>query len=567
MRIHFRIPSLLAFALVALLASCSKSNQQGKLVPKDAAFVLHINGSSLNSKLPWDEVKKNMLFEKINTDTTIPAFIKSALNQPDNSGIDIASDLMVFAQRDSIGGYIAFEGSLKSVDKFRSFNLDAISGGLESERGDIKMISRSPVCVGWNKEKFVYIYDAPQMNRKNNFDFDSTIVKKNRDIGAACKAIFDLKSNNSLAEDEKFTTLMNKKGDVHFWLNTEQLYKDAAGFDQLKMLKLDKFYEGNFMTGTLNFENGKINLDYQTYVGKELKDLFKKYSGGSIDENMLKSIPSKDVAVAMAIHFKPEMIKELITLSGMEGLVNIGLMTVGFSVDDFIKANKGDVLFALSNLRSEKDSVQFKDMNGDYKVFDNSNVKSDYIFSAAIGDKDAFNLLIKAGKKLSDKGMDDSSSSIAYNTNAKYFAIGNSKQNVEKYLAGNSNNNMDFISHITGNPIGGYINLQYIMRAMQSEMTKDSSAKVIYDASLKIWDNIYIRGGQFEDGAFNYSFEVNLVDRNVNSLKQLNQYLGEVGRVMEEKNKRSEANLLNSENNFNDVVVPAPPAPSSVKRK
>ena len=564
----FRINTLLALAIVLLLASCNKTNKQGKLVPSDAAFVLHINGQSLNEKLPWDEIKKNELFKKINADTTIPAFAKNVLDNPDNSGVDIRSDLILFAQKDSAGGIVAFEGTLKDAVKFRLFNLDASKGGSESEKDGIHFISKAPGCVGWNKEKFVYLFDAPQMNKHTatSYTDDTTVPVKNRDILAACKAIFDLKENNSLGNDEKFTSLMNKNGDAHLWVNTEQIYKGMAGDGELSMLKMDKLYEGNIMTATANFESGKINVDYTTYVGKDLKAIFKKYSGGNIDDDMLKRIPSKNVAVAMALHFKPEGIKELINLTGMEGIVNIGLVFMGFSLDDFIKANKGDISFALTDIRSKKDSTVYKGMDGKDKVYNNMSYEPDFMFAAAIGDKDAFNLLIKAGKRLSKDKMDNGDSTITYTTSDKYFAIGNSKDNITKYLAGNSNNSPDFISHLSGNPFGGYINLQYIMKAMEMQITKDSNEKIIYAASLKMWDNIYIKGGQYDDGGINYSFEINMLDKNTNSLKQLNQYLGLVGNIMEEQ-KKEEAHNYREMKELYDKKIKLPPPPPVIKKK
>ena len=216
-----------AFAALVLLASCSKSNKQGKYVPKDAAVVLHINGQSLNTKLPWDEVKKNALFEKIYADSTLPSFMKPILDNPENSGIDIKSDLIFFAQKDSTGGIIVFEGTLKDAEKFKSFNLGASKGSL-SEKDGISFVSKAPIIAGWNKDKFVYVIDAPQMNRNKKYRDDDIVTTEAvpRDLMASCKAIFDLKESNSLGKDDKFTSLMKKEGDVHLWLIPSNCMKE-----------------------------------------------------------------------------------------------------------------------------------------------------------------------------------------------------------------------------------------------------------------------------------------------------------------------------------------------------
>ena len=556
-----------ALAALVLLASCSKSNKQGKFIPKDAALVLHINGESLNSKLPWDEVKKNALFEKIYADSTLPPFMKPILDNPENSGIDIKSDLIFFAQKDSMGGIIVFEGTLKDAEKFKAFNLGASKGSL-SEKDGISFVSKAPVIAGWNKDKFVYVIDAPQMNRHQKYRDDDIVTTDAvpRDLMASCKAIFDLKESNSLGTDDKFTSLMKKEGDIHLWLNTEQLYEGMDGIEALRMIKMDKFYSGNIMVATAGFDNGKINLNYKTYAGKDLDAILKKYSGGKIDETMLKQIPSKDVAAVFALHFKPEGIKELVELSGMEGLINIGLMAFGFTMDDFIKANKGDIMVAVTDLKAKNDSVVIKGVNGKDVTFRNNHVEPNILFSASIGDKDAFNQLIRAGKKMGEDKMDDPDMKISYNTNGKYFAIGNSKSDVEKYL-GSSNNTADYISHITGNPIGGYVNLQYIMQATRSELAKDSSDKIVYDASLKMWDNIYLKGGDYSDGGLSYDIEINLVDKTTNSLKQLNNYIGVVGPVMDDKRK---VRYIEDKVVVDSVMIKKPvppPPPKRVKKR
>jgi hypothetical protein len=58
------------------------------------------------------------------------------------------------------------------------------------------------------------------------------------------------------------------------------------------------------------------------------------------------------------------------------------------------------------------------------------------VFSASIGDKDAFNKIVAAGKKLGQEFSADSSKlPVAYNLDAKYFVMSNTKQNVDQYLA------------------------------------------------------------------------------------------------------------------------------------
>ncbi len=534
---HFRIPFIAAVA-VLLFASCNKTNKQGKPVPKDAAIVVLVDGASFSSKLPWDEVKQNALFQEMYADSATPAFVKKALDNPDNSGIDTKADLLFFAQKDSLGGIAAFTGTVKDAEKFKLFALDLTKGGSQSENNGVNYSSKSPVCVGWNKEKFLLVYNEPGMDAKDivrNHLPDSKYTPTPRDLLGACKNLFDLKESNSLGENEKFTALVKKTGDVHFWMNAEALNKGGMGNPALAMLNMNKLFEGNITAATVNFENGKILVDAKSYAGKELTELYKKYGGRNIDEDMIKRLPQKDIAAVFALSFKPEGIKEFLKLLGAEGYANMGLAFAGFSLDDFIKANKGDILITLSDFKKSRDTVTIDTAAGNMPITYSSQfkVKPDILFATSIGDKDAFNTLIKAGQKFGRSIPIP----LSYNSNAKYFAIGNAKENVDKYVAGNSGNHFDFINKISGSSFGGYINLQYVMKAFEADV-KDSSAKIAFDASVKMWDNVYIRGGQFEDGGMTHSAEINLMDKSSNSLKQLNLYLGTLSKLAKEKKEK-----------------------------
>jgi len=75
-------------------------------------------------------------------------------------------------------------------------------------------------------------------------------------------------------------------------------------------------------------------------------------------------------------------------------------------------------------------------------------------------------------------------------------------------------------------------------------MSKDSSApRPLYDASIMMWQDITMRGGDFKNNISEAEFEVNLVDKNTNSLKQLNQYIDKLSAAREQMKKNREAGM------------------------
>lgn len=531
-------------AATLILASCAKTNTQGKLIPKEAAIVIRLDGKSLSSKLPWNEIKQNPLFQEMNSDTSWPATLKSLLDNPENAGIDTKTELLFFALKDSIGGYIGFEGTVKDESIFKNFNKQMTENSAESEKDGVQFISKSPICVGWTKEKFVYVFDSPQLSQMDELSKrmmrDSIDISNRsaRDIEATCKAVFALKESNSLAKDEKFTRLMKEKGDVHFWMNTEELSKGGSSATALAMVNLDKFYKGNITTATMNFDNGKMLVKAKTYASEEMIKLFKKYSGGKINEDMIKRMPGKDVVAVMALNFKPEAIREIIKMTGLDGLINLGVQKLGFSVDDFIKANKGDILFGLSGLVMKPDTTTYKFKDQQENISLSQKPNFDFIFSASIGDKESFNKLINAGKKIGQGQFSDSSKApISFNSNGTYFALGNNQQNVDQYLS-TARADFDFIPKISGEPFGGYLNIQTLLKSFESQATKDSPAKIAYDASLQMWDNILWKGGNYSDDGILQAIEINLIDKTTNSLKQLNQYAAKLSELYKEQRRK-----------------------------
>jgi len=541
---------LFVFAASLLMVSCSKkSNTQGKNIPANAAVVVIVNGASISTKLPWEEVKQNELYKILSTDSGMSSIAKSALDNPDNTGIDSKKDLIFFMVKDSSGAYVGATGTLKDEATFKVYNTATLTMGIAAEKDGVQFITDRTTSVSWTKEKFFIVFDAPQINQANQLNRmmmdDSTasqVGNKPRNVEAVAASLHKLEEKNSLAKNEKFSELMGSKADVHFWMNSEALYEGDAAMAALSMLNISKLYKDSYNTATVNFENGQINLDSKTYSGKEMSDIFKKYSGANINKEMIQRMPAKDVAVLFAMNYKPEGLKELIKLTGVEGLINIGASQLGFNVDDFIKSHNGELLFAITDIKIDS-------------MFGTPN--PNVLFSTGVGDKASFDKIVNAAQKAGAQMASASPNSIYFTSNGKIFALGNQKGMVDNFVNKDAKSNFAFLDKISGGPIGGYFNLQYILTSLKPSVKGDSSAIIMMDASLKMWDNILISGGQFKDGSLQQHVEINLVDKNTNSLKQLNNYLGTLGKLAKENESRLGWNQPDFSSD--DIVIPTVP--------
>ena len=162
MQSRFKFSLLLSVSAILFFSSCSKTNKEGRYIPANAAFVIHLNGQSLNSKLPWEEVRQSELFKEVYADSATPAIIKTVMDNPENTGIDIKTDLSFFVIKDSSGGYVAAEGTVKDAAKFKQFNNSVNKvPATETEKDGIHFLSSDKMTASWKEEKFVIVMDAP----------------------------------------------------------------------------------------------------------------------------------------------------------------------------------------------------------------------------------------------------------------------------------------------------------------------------------------------------------------------------------------------------------------------
>jgi hypothetical protein len=557
MKSFFRF-TLTICAAALLFSSCSKKNEEGKMIPKNAMFVAHLDTKSLKEKLTWDDIKQSnwyaaaMKYYQMNYGATTGE-MKKLFDNPESSGIDLNGGLVFFAVKNpGTEGEIVLEGLVKNKKDFEQFNKNLDTAAPVRTEGDLSMLTlKDKSVVAWNDKHFTYAINAGSATSKFNSMNNSTGMQSNMTpladnsmaLSAVCKNLFSLKSDSSLEKNEKFTDLLGEKGDIHAWVNTEEIMKSNASLGMLGMLKLDVFLKDNISTYAVSFDNGKINIKQKGYAGKEFTDFLKKYSGGNINADMIKTIPSQNVLGVLAMNFKPEGIKELIKLTGMDGFLNMYTEKIGFNLDDFVKANKGDIALAFTDFKMPpSDTYSKPDLN--------------ILFSVAIGDKPSFQKLIDAGKKMTAQ-MGGNDTSIAYGQNDKVFVISNHQHFLNDYLAGNSNNKFDFMDKFSGHPINIFIDIHKILSVVSGEKKRNADDELIMNESLKLWNNIYVAAGDIEKDAITGNTEINFVDQNTNSLKQLHHYFDEIAKVMMAKKER-----LKSEQKTDSLMIP--PAPVDI---
>ncbi|HTE25929.1 DUF4836 family protein [Flavitalea sp.] len=519
--------SIAMFAVITVVAlSCGTGDKSGLAIPKDASIVVHINSGGLTKKLSWDEIKSTNWFREIYTEAD-DSLAKKMMDDPGASGIDIDKDLAFFAKKQGRGGYMVFEGFVKDAAAFEAFNKKINDGAAATKSGDLNVMKlKEKGMLSWNTSRFVYVLNAPNltsfppMGQGGPQEAYSFPVDSLQMFGTI---LYDLPSDQSMYKDDRFAATMKEAGDMHIWMNNEKNYGSMAE-GMLSMLKVNAMFDKNATGMSINFDDGKISVKTKQFFNKEVLKLLEKYPAKDISADVINRIPSQNVVAVMVMNYQPEGLKELMKLFGFDGAVNGFMQQVGYSVDEFVKANKGELLIAVSDLKPYTgfDSATINP-DGSVSQGGNKTPELNYLFATSINDKPAFDKMVGiiAGK-VGDISQGGFFPKLSYSMNNNWFAAGNSQDQVTKFLAG-GNNKQPFASKITGNPFGAYVDLQKIMAAGSNAAT-DTTSKVALDLSLKMWQDILVTGGKLKNDALNYDVEINLVNKSTNSLKQLNQY-------------------------------------------
>lgn len=551
-KIFFSI--LVSFGLLATFSSCSKkNNKEGRYIPQKAIAVLHINGASINQKLPWDEIKNTSLFKRMMEDSALPAKIKPLLENPESSGISIKNNVLLYFMSDSLGQYAGAEGVLANADSFEKLVKGDTNGKLNfSESEGMHIGTGNGMALAWNKERFLFVIGIPKQGNQwgaNNNPYSSKdsvqdpeeSVKDNRNYGNLAKQVFNIKESESLGSDEKFTELVSDNADLHVWINNEELsssqMSEIPSVGPLSMLNFTKMTKEARATASIHFENGKIVVDFKNFMNKDVADLLAKNLKSHGDADMLKRIPTDNLALLMQFSVNPEIIKGYLKLLGADGFANMGAGMMGFSIDDLIAANAGDFIFSVSNIKA-----------------DSTFPKADYLFASAIGNKSEFEKVMAGFTKMmkvynssptADSTKEKSKAPFTYNKSEKYFALGSEQPVVDAFLNGEKSNNSPIYDKINSGPGGTYINFNYIMGAM-SPLVSDSSTLEILDASKLVWQDMIAYTEKFNGRSLKGHIDINLADKNTNSLKQLNRYFDKLGMIYIQKKMEPKPVLANA---------------------
>jgi len=118
------------------------------------------------------------------------------------------------------------------------------------------------------------------------------------------------------------------------------------------------------------------------------------------------------------------------------------------------------------------------------------------------------------------------------------------------FFAGN--NKPAYSDKLTGHQFGMYFNAQRLFTILDKEL-KDSTGIKLLNESKAVWQEA-LANADYKNGSATFHFEVNMVDKGTNSLKQLNKYADKISAIHKENARRYQEVTVDTA-----VSVEAPP--------
>lgn len=585
---------LTAVTAAVMLTACSKQPEQTKHIPKTAGVVVGLNAKQLSQKLITNGITMDKLFTTLQSPADTANAAMKAWKDAENSGVDLTNNFFaafVFnsnSAKETAGNgaksYVSITGSLKDESKFEAYLKQNVPNFSLKTQGDFKYIweAKEGAIVGWNKGTVIYLrpFDANNVSRHNplgvpNSDdyneeeatpaeeepaVDSAVAAPAAVVAVADDAtektwaaeldyLFHLKKEESAGSLDAFTDVMKKGTDMTMFVNPEAIY--SGQLTAMVPANVKKLMEGCYYAGTLNFENGKVQMNGLSYVGKQMADIYKKYDKAELDLSMLTKYPSENVTGFLAYGFDFRMIGDIVKATGMDGLANMAMAKSGLTLDDVLNAFKGELVYVASDFAISKVPNEYFPEDSVTKP------TSKWVFSLKVGDKAAFEkvitspmlkeMFVKEGNEY--KMAQQFPGMPALSITDKFVTAASDTALLVQYMAGTGKIKLEngIESKIKGNALGAYVNFEKLATSIpENEVPEDGKPLMLKAKSLL--KDLTAVAHTFNGKTQESEVVINFKNQTENSLVQLINLGTEAAKYFKEKEAKEagEATVVDS---------------------
>lgn len=279
--------------LIVFMAACSQKSEYTSVIPADASAIASINLKSLADKSGLkdkeNEAAKQKMIEALKSGTTAATFqqLKKVLNNPKESGIDVEAPVYAFTSTSF--PYATLVTKVLDIDKLHA-SLDImvkeqICQPLESTDGYNYTIMANRNIFAFNETTIMLVQTGSQ----------SQIENAQKVIGELMKQT----PEKSITSNAGFQKMQKQKGDINFLASLAALPQSYARQLNMGLAGIKVTPKDIMALGNLNFEKGKIALQFEYYTeNEEAQAMLKKQEKATtkLNTTFLKYFPASTIA-------------------------------------------------------------------------------------------------------------------------------------------------------------------------------------------------------------------------------------------------------------------------------
>jgi hypothetical protein len=391
------------------------------------------------------------------------------------------------------------------------------------------------MTFGWNNDLFVMTTATDRKVKEELLqlwadsttrkDFDLSVMQVADKLKNAqrnlCFNLLTPKPQNSLGKNSRFLTLMNQAGDIKIWNNG--MTNPLLGNKVMGLLTSSVYgklmaFAGKSKTSILNFENGKIVMQNNTYPNDDVAAIYKKYPKTTLNSDLTRRLPKGTILALINTTYNPKMGMELMQKSGFKEMLedfkkpvpfDFNLITNAFGSNMMLAVIKTDEATPVDSLTKSMDGIKL-------------------VMAMPIANKAKFDELRATVKGLMDsmqqgeggsKMMKGMNPAIKYNDSL--FVLSLSPDVATAFLNNTGTEPaLEWLQAKNQYPIVMAINMREILKMV---MGKNRSAKNGKEEEMlmNMFDEMMVYGGNFENEGLNTTMEFQFTNKTDNALKQL----------------------------------------------
>ena len=534
----------LLLSVLVFFSACHRTPDHAKYIPKNAMMVAEINTKSISKKIAWSLITGSNLWDKLRGRQSKEDSAKQSefIKNMKEAGVDELNTFYAYLKsnvnNDKEACFVALI-PLKDAEKWESFVKKSFEGSsVKSNKGRKEAKLSDDIYAGWTSNLLIVVsVQNTEMNYAYMDEAPMPATDKEAAMAAHLESAFNVTRENSLLSDQRFASFEEHKHDLGFWVNIEEVM-NGYGSKNLGMMTgglsfANTMWKNAAFSAATNFEKGKIVTDMLMYSSDEMKDINKEYGNEKLDNDVINRIAPKGLDYVLAYHMSPKGTQKTIEKMGMMGLLNGYLAEQDLSVEEIMQSITGDMVCTMNNYTQTKETLLFdsSDATSTY-----TNYKNDFDLLLALKIKKAatFKKILDLAVQMQMleqrdeqtyliKSADASVEQPQILINDQFVVFANKSILAHNYMKGVNAQQTPLVvkEHIAQHPFGMYFDYNNWAKRLRASLANNPADSIVYQASLKTFDNFILNGGGFENKTFKYQMTINFVDKSESSLLQL----------------------------------------------